>query len=266
NEYCVRTVVRLLEARHHLERAFDLLFEQLEKNKENDERMGELNFISSKVKSYPSTAEWLDETMKFCSRQSTKDDNSDRMMRVFQFISKRAAQVGEDSEKQAKIDESLRVMCRQILATGTRYAKQLVDQLLDSPSFSGSSFIDNGGLIMDILSSCDYEAEIYQEMIYLIREENLTFAQKLELEVSRRAPLMYNSQCITCEQPMNKSGYVFRCGHFQHIECSTSIERICTCDGIADRLVVPREKPDKPNKRDIFKNWESKLNCRALPK
>ncbi|EFP08538.1 hypothetical protein CRE_15572 [Caenorhabditis remanei] len=266
NEYCVRTVVRLLEARHHLERAFDLLFEQLEKNKENDERMGELNFISSKVKSYPSTAEWLDETMKFCSRQSTKDDNSDRMMRVFQFISERAAQVGEDSEKQEKIDESLRVMCRQILATGTRYAKQLVDQLLDSPSFSGSSFIDNGGLIMDILSSCDYEAEIYQEMIYLIREENLTFAQKLELEVSRRAPLMYNSQCITCEQPMNKSGYVFRCGHFQHIECSTSIERICTCDGIADRLVVPREKPDKPNKRDIFKNWESKLNCRVLPK
>lgn len=250
NEHCTHTVIRLLEARQHLERAFDLLFEQLEKHKDQDDLM----------------TEWLDETMKFCSRNSSKDETSDRMMRVFQFISVRAAQVDEDSEKQAKVDESLRLMCRQILSTGTKYAKQLVDQLLESPSFSESSFVDNGSLILDIISSCEYEAELHQEMIYLIREENLVLAQKLELEVSRRAPLMHNSRCITCEKPMNKSGYVFRCGHFQHIECSTNIDRVCSCSGILDRIVVPRENPDQPVKRNIFKNWETKLNCRVFPK
>ncbi|CDR32774.1 Vps8 domain-containing protein [Caenorhabditis elegans] len=86
------------------------------------------------------------------------------------------------------------------------------------------------------------------------------------MEVSRRAPLMHNPNCITCEQPMHKSGYVFRCGHFQHIECSTNIDRTCTCDGIPDRLVVPREKPDRPEKRNIFENWDTKLNCRVFPK
>lgn len=250
NEHCVRTVIRLLEARQHLERAFDLLFEQLEKNKDHDNIM----------------SEWLDETMKFCSRQSSKNETSDRMMRVFQFVSERVAEFEEDSEKQKKMDESLRTMCRQILSTGTKYAKQLVDKLLESPSFVESTFEDNGGLLLDIMASCEYEAELYQEMIYLIREENLSLAQKLEMEVSRRAPLMHNPNCITCEQPMHKSGYVFRCGHFQHIECSTNIDRTCTCDGIPDRLVVPREKPDRPEKRNIFENWDTKLNCRVFPK
>lgn len=250
SDNCIRTVIQLLEARKHLDRAFDLLFEQLVKNGDNDELI----------------VEWIGETIKFCSRHSSKDESRDRMMRVFQFISDRAAKVEEDSEKQAKIDDCLRLMCRQIISTGTKYAKQLVDQLLSSSSFSESSFIDNGGLILEIMASCEYEADLVQEMIYLIREENLTLAQKLELEVSRRAPLMHNSKCVTCEQPMLKSGYVFRCGHFQHIECSNNVDRTCSCSGIPDSLVVPREKPDKPVKRNIFKNWETKLNCRAFPK
>lgn len=41
NEHCIRTVVRLLEARKHSDRAFDLLFEQLEKCEGfHDERLG----------------------------------------------------------------------------------------------------------------------------------------------------------------------------------------------------------------------------------
>lgn len=78
--------------------------------------------------------------MKFCSRQSSKNETSDRMMRVFQFVSERVAEFEEDSEKQKKMDESLRTMCRQILSTGTKYAKQLVDKLLESPSFVESTF------------------------------------------------------------------------------------------------------------------------------
>ncbi|PIC34589.1 hypothetical protein B9Z55_014195 [Caenorhabditis nigoni] len=250
NGKCVRTVIRLFEARNHLEQSFNLLFEQLEENKQNEEKM----------------TEWLDETIKFCSRHSSKNETSDRMMRVFQFIVERATEVGEDPEKQAKIDESLRTMCKQIVSTGAKYAVQLLDKLLDSPSFANSNFIDSSDLIIDVLSSCEYDTDLLEEMIYVIREENLVLAQKLRLEVSSRAPLMHNPTCITCNQPINKSVYVFRCGHFQHIECSTNIEKVCTCNGFSNPLVVPREKPDKPKKRNIFKNWETKLNCRVFPK
>uniref|UniRef100_A0A8R1ESG7 Uncharacterized protein n=1 Tax=Caenorhabditis japonica TaxID=281687 RepID=A0A8R1ESG7_CAEJA len=135
--------------------------------------------------------------MKFCSRHSSKNETSEWMMRVFRLISERATQLREDSEKQKQIDESLRAMCKQILATGTKYAKQLVDQLLESPSFIESNFL---------------------------------------------------------------------CGHFQHIECSTNVDRTCTCNGVADSHVVPREKPDAQTKRNIFEHWDTKLNCRVFPK
>uniref|UniRef100_A0A8R1HLY8 Vps8 domain-containing protein n=1 Tax=Caenorhabditis japonica TaxID=281687 RepID=A0A8R1HLY8_CAEJA len=250
NEHCIRTVIRLLEARNHLERAFNLLFEQLEKHEGFQKKL----------------TEWLDETMKFCSRHSSKNETSEWMMRVFRLISERATQLREDSEKQKQIDESLRAMCKQILATGTKYAKQLVDQLLESPSFIESNFLENGDLILDVIAACEYEVELYQEMVYLIREENLEMAEKLQFEVSRRAPLMHNPSCITCGGTMHKSGYVFRCGHFQHIECSTNVDRTCTCNGVADSHVVPREKPDAQTKRNIFEHWDTKLNCRVFPK
>lgn len=248
NEYCIRTVVRLLESRQHLERAFDLLFEQLVKNVDNDELI----------------TEWLDETMKFCSRNSSKDQTSDQMMRVFQYISDRSMQVEDDSNKQSKMDESLRLMCMQILSTGTKYAEQLVNQLLDTPSFSNSNVSENGNLILDIRMSVDYEVDFSQEIIYSIREENLSLAQTLEKEVSIGRPFLENS-CITCGESMNKSGYVFRCGHFQHIECSTNKERACSCDGIPVRRVVSMRTKDESVKRNIFKNWDTKLNCRVFP-
>lgn len=250
NGNCVRTVIQLLEARNHLERAYNLLFEQLEKSKKQDELM----------------AEWLDETIKFCSRHSLDDESSSRMMQVFKFITECATQVDEDPEKQMKIDDSLRMMCRQIIEMEAKYAEQLVEQLLDCPSFADSSLDDNGRLLLDIISSIEYDRNLKQELIYVINLESLSSAAEFPQYVSLRTPLSFNSRCISCDQPLNRGVYSFRCGHFKHIECSTSTEKLCVCDGRMKRMQqeVPREKPDKPRKRNIFKDWETKLNCRVF--
>ncbi|CAI2350744.1 unnamed protein product [Caenorhabditis sp. 36 PRJEB53466] len=248
HENCTRTVVRLLEARKHLERAFDLLFEQLERyNGEEDEKL----------------MEWLDETMKFCSRHS-QNEVSEWMMRVFRLVSQRAAQTGEDTEKQKQIDENLRSMCRQILATEAKYADQLMSQLFESPSFVESTITESADLILEMMS--EYEIDLYQELLYQIRKENFEKARKLQSEVSQKAPTMYHPKCITCGEMMNKSGYTFRCGHFQHIECSTSVNRKCTCDGVPDLQVLPREKSERPAVRNIFEHWDTNLNCRVFPR
>lgn len=79
--------------------------------------------------------------MKFCARQTSKNGTNDQMMRVFQFVTERAAKVGEDAEKQKQIDDNLRTMVRQILETSTEHAPQLVNQLLESQSFIESDFV-----------------------------------------------------------------------------------------------------------------------------
>ncbi|CAB3406457.1 unnamed protein product [Caenorhabditis bovis] len=244
NGECVRTVVCLLEARQHTQRAFEVLFEQLVKFAGFDD--AQIVF-------------WLDELLAFCSRHS-KIAN-EWLLRVFRFI---AAQ--SEASTLPNIKARLHSLTMRIIESGTEHAAQLLESLLECPSFADSAHSEHQELLHFIFTSCNYENTLLANLLNVVNSESSEYNRILESQIGLRGELIVDHQCATCSGPFNKSVYAFRCGHLMHIECVNSNRKICECEDLEDheplRLLPRQLPPNRPPKKDIFAEWNNPLDLK----
>ncbi|PAV62696.1 hypothetical protein WR25_20424 [Diploscapter pachys] len=115
---CPLSSCRLLEARGQLERAFQLLFQEMEKNKQDEQRMLSL----------------MDEILHLCCRHSSSPISKQWLMKVFKCLTSKENLQSQD------MDSRLQNLCIRILNNGAEHASDLFDCLLQYPSFSQSTY------------------------------------------------------------------------------------------------------------------------------
>ncbi|CAI5446978.1 unnamed protein product [Caenorhabditis angaria] len=236
--------VFLLESRGHVERGFERLFAMLEAGED--------------------LVRWLDECLNFCCRHSTHQNSNAWMIQIFRHVAS-----GKNSEE--NLNEKLKMLVRRIIDSGTEHAEHLVTSLLDCRAFSAAPLSENLEIVNEILASCEYEKRLLQNVLRVQNAENSALNRELYGFIGRRAEITDSGECATCQGALTKSAYVFRCGHFQHIECATSSTKLCPCqDNLKEhqlhRLWTTSQSTMGPatRKRDIFAEWSTPLDL--LPK
>ncbi|CAD6195210.1 unnamed protein product [Caenorhabditis auriculariae] len=238
----IRTMVELLNARGFEQRAFDVLFEQLEKFSGCDEAK---------------TVHWLDEALTYCSRRSSSPESRNWMMRVFRFVAQFAAQSGSTT---LVLNQRLILLCRRILDTGTEHAAQLVDSLLECPSFREASYCETASIFKEILSSCDYEKKLLNDVLAVINSECSDNVQTMRKTDRASIRANFIDGMYSMRRPPTIKPPLFSVAATSFIWIAMMERKICPCDGKLKLLPGRRPESQLPRKRDIFKEWKKPLN------
>ncbi|GMT24491.1 hypothetical protein PFISCL1PPCAC_15788, partial [Pristionchus fissidentatus] len=203
------SVVLLLEARGLLTRAFSLLLDQLDAAiaEGNDERLlSSTDSILSLSRSHPDEAtqhSWL--------------------LTLFHRIVD-ATQIGDGN---GEMHDRLLHTVERVLESGTERAIDIIQSLIQYPSFCQASYSEHSSLLNSMIDACEHEKRILDAFNRIQAAEGAASFKEITALSSRRVEAVVAPECASCEQGISRAAYLYSCGHMQHQECWTSKEKMC---------------------------------------
>ncbi|KHJ97874.1 hypothetical protein OESDEN_02146 [Oesophagostomum dentatum] len=243
---CENSMILLMEARGLLDNAFEVLSKQIDKSKGNQQR-----FVY-----------WLDKGLSFCSSHSSFSHSRGWLLRIMRIVTTAVAE-----ENSVDVEFRLRSLANGILENGSEHSLELVECLLDYPSFKHGLFRDYATLIYKILGTCSYETFVTKQLLLCIDQESAEDLLFQRNQLCRRVGGLVSPQCIACQGGVTKAAYIFGCGHLVHMECDRG-ERQCPCllsntkNLKQDSSIATVLRPQKRllhETRDIFGKWDNTL-------
>ncbi|KHN74752.1 Vacuolar protein sorting-associated protein 8 -like protein [Toxocara canis] len=215
------STVMLLEARNLPDRAFEVLFSELEKCWQKDDEL---------------VSRYIDEIIRISNVHQVQSRDGKWLLQVLHKI----LTLPEDALKEnTEMKLRLNDIITGIVEGGSGGAELLIDSLFAHPVFRHATYGRFRPLIMSIISSCRYERVMMQTTVRCIEDESTQgFLEFLKRSTSLVTNLILSNLCIVCTKPPHKSSLLFRCGHLMHLECeSEHTERQCPCQSPSFRLL-----------------------------
>ncbi|KAL6739390.1 hypothetical protein Aduo_012855 [Ancylostoma duodenale] len=244
---CANSTILLMEARGLLDNAFEVLFKQINESNGDQQR-----FVY-----------WLDKGLSFCTCHSGFSHSRGWLLRIM-----RAATGAVAEENSIDMEFRLRSLASGILENGSEHSLELVEYLLDYPSFRHGLFSEYASLINKILGTCSHEKFVTKQLLLCIDQESAEDLHSMRGQLCRKIAGVIEEQCIICHTGVTKAAYLFSCGHLVHMECDNG-ERRCPCvdDNVKKftrnryevnaSLLGSRYKRRSQETRDIFANWNN---------
>ncbi|KAK6747751.1 hypothetical protein RB195_000755 [Necator americanus] len=185
---CANSTILLMEARGQLDNAFEVLFEQINATKGDQQR-----FVY-----------WLDKGLSFCSCHSSFSNSREWLLRIMRAVTGAVAE-----ENTTNMEFRLRSLASGILENGSQHSLELVECLLDYPAFRDGLFCDYSSLINKILGTCSHETFITKQLLLCIDQESAEDLRSLRHQLCRKIGGIIEEQCIVCCTGVNKAAYIF---------------------------------------------------------
>lgn len=246
---CPNSTILLLETRNRLNDAFEILFQQMDYNQEDQKQ-----FVT-----------WLDKSLSLCGRHEGLAHSSGWLIRIMRAVTR--ASVENDA---VDMEFRLRSLAGGILERGSKHSLELIECLLDYPSFKFGFFRDYAVLINKILSTCSHEFSTLKELYLCVDHESALDLLSMRKQLSRKIGSVIQNQCVLCQSPIAKAAYIFSCGHLIHMECDNG-EKQCPCNSeksykfvrqqydVRSPLVRQRLHQAYQDTKNIFSKWDDSL-------
>ncbi|VDL80541.1 unnamed protein product [Nippostrongylus brasiliensis] len=245
---CTNTTLLLMETRNRLEDAFEILFKQI-----SDHEADQQQFVL-----------WLDKGLSFCSRHTSVAHSKGWLIQIMRMVT-RVVVENDTGDMEAR----LRSLAGGILENGSEHSLELVECLLDYPSFRNGLFSDYAQLINKILGTCSHETFLLKQLLLCIDQEGCEDLSALQTQFSRKTGEVIQDKCVSCRTADAKAAYLFSCGHLLHMECDNGSRRCpCTIENLKFdgqhhdthmSMLRPRYQRQLQPTRDIFVNWDVPL-------
>ncbi|EYC13580.1 hypothetical protein Y032_0043g795 [Ancylostoma ceylanicum] len=244
---CANSTILLMEARGLLDNAFEMLFKQINESNGDQQR-----FVY-----------WLDKGLSFCTCHSGFSHSRGWLLRIM-----RAATGAVAEESSIDMEFRLRSLASGILENGSEHSLELVECLLDYPSFRHGLFSDYASLINKILGTCSHEKFVTKQLLLCIDQESAEDLHSMRGQLCRKIAGVIEDQCVICHTGVTKAAYLFSCGHLVHMECDNG-DRRCPCVDdnvkkftrnhyeVSASLLGSRYKRRSQETRDIFAKWNN---------
>uniref|UniRef100_A0A1I7WMM9 Vps8 domain-containing protein n=1 Tax=Heterorhabditis bacteriophora TaxID=37862 RepID=A0A1I7WMM9_HETBA len=269
---CVEATIMLMESRQLINQAFELLFDQLQSNIGNDGMM----------------VQWLDNMLSFCARHSSLAHGQGWLMQIFRCITQATVDNGSHGKyfipcacffmvvlihtSYLDVDSRLQSLTARILESGSEHALELLQCLMEYPAFRDGLYRDYAPLINAILSACSFETSVIRDLLLCMEWEGASGLSSMSRQLCRRLEHTVDGKCINCGKGLQKSAYLFSCGHIMHMQCDDG-NRSCSCLKGKPQNVQPSRKSfateeikwwrktqaEKHETRDVFATWNKPL-------
>ncbi|VDM56016.1 unnamed protein product [Angiostrongylus costaricensis] len=186
---CPNSTILLMETRNRLDDAFEILFQHMNSDQGDQER-----FVA-----------WLDKSLSFCGRHAGLAHSCGWLIRIMRAVTH--ASVEKDI---VDMEFRLRSLAGGILERGSEHSLELVECLLEYPSFKFGFFRDYAVLIHKILCTCLHESFILKELYLCIDQESTLDLLSMRMQLSRKVGGVIQNQCVLCRSPLAKAAYIFR--------------------------------------------------------
>ncbi|CAD5226792.1 unnamed protein product [Bursaphelenchus xylophilus] len=213
------SMVILLVARGHFERAFNALFEKLQQS-------SICNSLFTKR---------MEMIMGICSQSMDLAKAKSWWIKLFNFV----LSVNNGSES---LDEYLTELLTLIVETCGDQAVQVVDSLFSHPQFSSASVSGFQGLITKILFSCQIDRQILVQTRKCIEYETVDLLTELTSASRKLHGVINSDMCVCCNGDIIQSFIIFECGHLAHLECVDAYKRRCPCTQTRSKFIRPIER------------------------